>query len=126
MSSVVSFEKCPICGEEESLYVDFNVRTQEELRICNMCGYKHEYYYPRDEEGNVIQPMKLHESEELFSGVINVKRQGSELIAVINVPHGSSEADVRDMIEEIKKKGPIEEIQATWFDEKRKKIVYIE
>ena len=34
-------EKCPICGEEETIYpVEFNYETQIEVYECVACGFK--------------------------------------------------------------------------------------
>lgn len=126
MSSVISFEKCPICGQEEALYMDFNVRTQEERCSCNICGFRHDYCYPRDEAGNIIQPAKRQEFESFGAGVINVKYKDSETIRMITVPQGTTEGEVGDKMDEIVREENVEEIYATWFNADTKEVKRLE
>lgn len=122
MSSVVSFEKCPVCGQEEALYSDFNVRTQEEKCFCQICGLQLEYYIPRDEEGKAIQPITMKEKAVHHAGVINVKYKGNEMTQMLSIPQGSSEEKAKEKIEEIKRDFDVEEIYATWFNEDTKEV----
>jgi hypothetical protein len=41
MASVTSYENCPNCGGTETLWVDFDCRTNEESQSCARCGYYH-------------------------------------------------------------------------------------
>lgn len=125
MASVISFEKCPICGQEEALYMDFNVRTQEEWCSCNVCGFRHDYCYPRDEEGNIIQPAKKQEFESFGAGIINVKYKDSDMIQMITVPQYSTEGEVRDKMDEIAQNKDVEEVYATWFNEDTKEVKHL-
>lgn len=117
-TSVVSIEQCPICKEEEALYEDYDIYTQETLRICNRCGYKYHLHRVKDADGNLVQPIKYEECEEFGGGVIDVESNDSKLIATFTMPRYSTKEDVLKKIEAIKQsEHNIKRIQATWFDE---------
>jgi len=64
MGSVMSFDDCPHCKSEESFHEDYNYKTGESYRFCTLCGYLHNEYYEREEDG---QLKKKDPSIEEFS-----------------------------------------------------------
>jgi hypothetical protein len=52
MASVSSYEECPNCKEQ--LYAEFNYKNGEEYSFCTTCGYKHNFYIERDENGEYV------------------------------------------------------------------------
>ena len=54
MSSSISYENCPRCGSEGSLYMELNCRTAEDEHFCLECGYSYSYRFARDENDDVI------------------------------------------------------------------------
>lgn len=122
MSSVVSFEDCPICGSVEALYEDYNIRTQEIFRTCNCCGYHLTVTLQRDENGKALQPLQYDEEERFGAGVINIEYKGQAAIECVGVPTGTSKDEVLSKITEIEKDDRVKQVTATWFDEENKKI----
>lgn len=68
MSSTVGYNDCPCCGSKETLYYDFNCKTQEEESFCRQCGYSYSFRYKRDENGKPEREIQVYpKSEVVFS-----------------------------------------------------------
>ena len=51
MGSVMDFSKCGNCQTEDSLMSDYYYKTGEEYVFCSECGFTHDAFWKRDENG---------------------------------------------------------------------------
>jgi hypothetical protein len=54
MGSVISNIDCPTCGSD-NCFEDFYYKTGEMYSHCPECGYHHNVYYKRDDNGTLIK-----------------------------------------------------------------------
>lgn len=87
MGSVISYEKCPNCGTQDSLYGDFNYKNNEEWSSCNECGYYHSFRWDRDEDGKLKR--KNEEGDFSFSNLVPKE-------TIIKNPYGSYRIEMDD------------------------------
>ena len=69
MSSSISYEKCPHCGEEGSLVMELNCRTGEDDHFCMSCGYSYTFAFQRDEKGCLVRTPHEYKRADCFLGI---------------------------------------------------------
>ena len=52
MGSVIDYIECPNCKGEDAAVSDYYYKTGEEYIFCTECGYQHNFYYERNEDGS--------------------------------------------------------------------------
>lgn len=68
MASYCDYEKCYVCGSEDSLYTELDCNTQEEYCFCSKCGYHYHYKFKRDDMDKIIRkPKKYHKNACFFT-----------------------------------------------------------
>lgn len=72
MSSVIDMETCPRCNNE-SLLVDYDLRTGEHDYSCEKCGYYHHFSFQYDENMQLIKEDIAYPRENLIFGITDIE-----------------------------------------------------
>jgi len=85
MGSVIEHIECPNCkGEAVS---DFYYKTGEEYIFCTQCGYQHNFYYERNEDGSY--KLKDTNKPQYFNNLIPVEEE-------IKNPYGTYKIKIKE------------------------------